>query len=318
MPLHARRRLEPMPVRAAARSPASASAARPRLAATGPSSAARSPTGSTSRWPWSGRRARTWAAGRRSTRPASASGWSRRASVRSGGSDRAAATPTWTSPSCAMRRSTREAGRTLAQGHAQLRLSGRGHDRVLRVSRTIADLAGAERSRPSTSRAPSASGAEGANDGERLAPRARRGRLPGALQDLAASPGRSARDRRRGLARGLRGRRGDDRRLQARRARTASRSPRSWAPARRRRARGGERHGARDRRRRPPRRARRRAAQRSPSSAAARTSSIRGASAGFTSASWRRAPWSPRCRPAPARAAAAFRGATGSWPRSGR
>jgi magnesium chelatase family protein len=39
---------------------------------------------------------------------------------------------------------TREARRTLAQGHAQLRLSGRGHDRVLRVSRTIADLEGSE------------------------------------------------------------------------------------------------------------------------------------------------------------------------------
>jgi magnesium chelatase family protein len=37
---------------------------------------------------------------------------------------------------------TREARRMLAQGHAQLRLSGRGHDRVLRVSRTIADLEG--------------------------------------------------------------------------------------------------------------------------------------------------------------------------------
>ena len=40
---------------------------------------------------------------------------------------------------------TRAAKRTLAQGHAQLRLSGRGHDRVLRVSRTIADLGGSER-----------------------------------------------------------------------------------------------------------------------------------------------------------------------------
>ena len=40
---------------------------------------------------------------------------------------------------------TREARRTLARGHAQLGLSGRGYDRVLRVSRTIADLAGAER-----------------------------------------------------------------------------------------------------------------------------------------------------------------------------
>jgi magnesium chelatase family protein len=39
----------------------------------------------------------------------------------------------------------REAARTLARGHAQLGLSGRGYDRVLRVSRTIADLAGADR-----------------------------------------------------------------------------------------------------------------------------------------------------------------------------
>jgi magnesium chelatase family protein len=39
---------------------------------------------------------------------------------------------------------TRAARRTLAQGHAQLRLSGRGHDRILRVSRTIADLEGSD------------------------------------------------------------------------------------------------------------------------------------------------------------------------------
>jgi magnesium chelatase family protein len=37
------------------------------------------------------------------------------------------------------------AKRMLAAGHATLRLSGRGHDRVLRLSRTIADLGGSER-----------------------------------------------------------------------------------------------------------------------------------------------------------------------------
>jgi magnesium chelatase family protein len=36
------------------------------------------------------------------------------------------------------------AKRMLADGHARLKLSGRGHDRVLRLSRTIADLDGSE------------------------------------------------------------------------------------------------------------------------------------------------------------------------------
>ena len=40
---------------------------------------------------------------------------------------------------------TPEATTLLAQGHAQLDLSGRGHDRVLRVSRTVADLEGCGR-----------------------------------------------------------------------------------------------------------------------------------------------------------------------------
>jgi len=38
----------------------------------------------------------------------------------------------------------REASAMLASGHERLRLSGRGYDRVLRVARTIADLAGTE------------------------------------------------------------------------------------------------------------------------------------------------------------------------------
>jgi magnesium chelatase family protein len=38
-----------------------------------------------------------------------------------------------------------EAKRLLAEGHARLGLSGRGHDRVLRLSRTIADLDGSDR-----------------------------------------------------------------------------------------------------------------------------------------------------------------------------
>ena len=37
-----------------------------------------------------------------------------------------------------------EAKAMLASGHARLRLSGRGHDRVLRLSRTIADLEGSD------------------------------------------------------------------------------------------------------------------------------------------------------------------------------
>ena len=38
-----------------------------------------------------------------------------------------------------------DARRVLADGHARLGLSGRGHDRVLRVARTVADLRGCER-----------------------------------------------------------------------------------------------------------------------------------------------------------------------------
>jgi magnesium chelatase family protein len=39
----------------------------------------------------------------------------------------------------------RAARAELANGHRTMRLSGRGHDRVLRVARTIADLRGSER-----------------------------------------------------------------------------------------------------------------------------------------------------------------------------
>ena len=38
----------------------------------------------------------------------------------------------------------REARQELASGHRHLGLSGRGHDRVLRVARTVADLRGCE------------------------------------------------------------------------------------------------------------------------------------------------------------------------------
>ena len=38
-----------------------------------------------------------------------------------------------------------DAKAVLAQGHARLRLSARGYDRVLRVARTLADLADCER-----------------------------------------------------------------------------------------------------------------------------------------------------------------------------
>jgi magnesium chelatase family protein len=40
---------------------------------------------------------------------------------------------------------TPEAMAMLAAGHDRLGLSGRGHDRVLRLSRTIADLDGCEK-----------------------------------------------------------------------------------------------------------------------------------------------------------------------------
>jgi magnesium chelatase family protein len=42
-------------------------------------------------------------------------------------------------------RLTRAARRELAAGHRRMGLSGRGHDRVLRVARTLADLRRCER-----------------------------------------------------------------------------------------------------------------------------------------------------------------------------
>jgi magnesium chelatase family protein len=41
-------------------------------------------------------------------------------------------------------RLTRESRAELAAGHRRMGLSGRGHDRVLRVARTVADLRGSE------------------------------------------------------------------------------------------------------------------------------------------------------------------------------
>jgi magnesium chelatase family protein len=51
-------------------------------------------------------------------------------------------TPAETRRDCCADREGRE---LLAAGHRQLGLSGRGHERVLRVARTIADLAGRDR-----------------------------------------------------------------------------------------------------------------------------------------------------------------------------
>ena len=58
------------------------------------------------------------------------------------GACNATMTPAETRRHCRLDREGRE---LLAAGHARLGLSGRGHERVLRVARTIADLAGRER-----------------------------------------------------------------------------------------------------------------------------------------------------------------------------
>lgn len=50
--------------------------------------------------------------------------------------------PTWVNPACAL---DEEANRTLARAANRHRLSARGVHRLLRVARTIADLAGDER-----------------------------------------------------------------------------------------------------------------------------------------------------------------------------
>jgi magnesium chelatase family protein len=57
------------------------------------------------------------------------------------GRTNASMTPAETRRHC---RLGREARRLMAAGHARMGLSGRGHERVLRVARTIADLEGVE------------------------------------------------------------------------------------------------------------------------------------------------------------------------------
>ena len=64
-------------------------------------------------------------------------------------------------PRRASARSTEDAAALLAESYARRRLSGRAHDRVLRLARTIADLAGSGRDRARADRPGPAAAAEG-------------------------------------------------------------------------------------------------------------------------------------------------------------